>query len=144
MIESPRDGHDPLATQALDRTSYKCVSIGRLQMVPEEFAIAKAFPGRARRRQPVAVLVDDGEPADTFRCRLPRHEDVLKLRKRRWRGSIGLKAAHGAKYAGIQQVEAVFGVLDERTRQVGQFYLRGLQRGCADAVPPGTPTCGIR
>lgn len=131
MIESPRDGHDPFAIQAPDRVSDECAWIGRLQMVAEEFTIAEAFSAGTRRRQPVAVLVNDGEPADTFRCRLARNENVLKLRKRRRCGSVRLKAADGAEYAGIHQVETVLRVLDQRTRQVGQIHLRGPQSGCA-------------
>ena len=54
--------------------------------------------------------------------------------QRRRLGAIRFEPADDAEDAGVQQVEAVFGVLGERTRQIGLVDFRHLQGGFARAA----------
>jgi hypothetical protein len=136
MIETPRYGDDPfIITVGFNWMSDECIACGRLPVMLEIFTIAEVFPARARRK-PVAVFVANDQTMNTIQSGLARRKNILELGKNFGTSSVGLQAADGAQYAGIQQVETIFCMLRQRTGQVGHVHFRIRQDGRAQAPLP--------
>src|ERR1700688_4495568 len=100
-------------------------------------AIAEVAGHWAGRRKPVAVLVVYEDAVDALRGGLAQKQERSELCQRVAVGSLGLEATDGTGYTIVQYVETIFGVLRQRSRQVGQLYFGGLHAGLARApLPP--------
>jgi hypothetical protein len=94
---------------------------------------ARLIAHQSRRCQPVAVFVGDDEAVYQLRAFLARNKNLLEFPKHVGRDAFRFKAAQGAEYAGVQEIETVFNMLGERAGQIahGRFGDRqtGLARG---------------
>jgi hypothetical protein len=133
-VEAPRQGDHPFAVdQALDGMADIGLAPRRELVIAQKFVVAERAAHRARRRQPVALGVDDGEAVKPVDRLLARLEDVVQLGDRGGIGAVHLQPPDGADHAGIEQVEAVLGVLVQRARHVRHLGLGALEQRVARA-----------
>ena len=138
LVEAARQGDDPFAVQqALHGVADEGLALGRELVVTEERVVAERRGDRAGRGQPVALVVDDGEAVDALHRLLARLQEVAQLVDRGGIGAVHLQPADDADDAGIEQVEAVLGMLRQRAGDVRHLGFGALEHRIARG--PFTP-----
>jgi hypothetical protein len=89
----------------------------------EELIVAERGADGAGGCQPVALVVDDGDAVNALDRLLADFEQLAQLPDCRRAGSVHLQPADDADDAGIEQIEAVLGVLRQRAGEVRHFVL---------------------
>ncbi len=140
LVETARQGDHPFAVQkALHGVADMGLALGRELMVTKEGVVAERRGNGAGRGQPVALLVDDGEAVDALDRLLAHLEQAAQLRDRDGVGAVHLQPADDADDTGIQEIEAVLGMLrqgagDVRHLRLGAFEHRVARRPFAPAA----------
>ena len=132
LVETARQGDDPFAIeQALHGTADMGLPFRRELVITEERVVVERRADRAGRGQPVAVVVDDGEAVDALYRLLARLQQGSELGDRGRLGAVHLQPADDADDAGIQEIEAVLGMLRQRARNVRHLCLGALEHRVA-------------
>jgi hypothetical protein len=82
-----------------------------------------------RIRDPATGFVANDQTTNALQAGLACRKNALDARKHFGTGSFGLETDDESEDARIHQVDAVFGVLHHRARQIGGFDFRGFQHG---------------